>query len=120
MSIGKQLQAMSDGIDQEYKPRFVSKTQKLLDDMVNEKYTFLDASLTFQKGEAVWKQDLPIIDITKPKSSTNPLMNPKIPVQSADHAYDLFKKYYTNMWFNRKHVYERGIADLEEYCNEEY
>ena len=112
------LQTMSDGIDQEYKFRFISKTQKLFDSMINETYTFLSASLTFQKGEAVWKQDLPIMEITKPRSPTNPLMNPKIPVQSADHAYNLFKKYYINLWFNKNHVYERGIADLEKYCNE--
>ena len=114
------LQAMSEGIDQGYKPRFVSKTQKLLDNMVNETHFFLGASLTFQKGEAVWKQDLSIIDITRPISSTNPLMNPKIPVQSADHAYNLFKKYYKDMWFNKKSVYLRGLADLEKYCDEEY
>ncbi len=118
MTIGEQLHEVSDGIDQDYKPRFVFKTQKLLDGGVNETHTFLNASLTFQDGDAVWRQDLPIIDLTKPKSSINPLMNPEIPVQSAEHAYDLFKEYYTNTWFSKKSVYERGMNDLERYCKD--
>lgn len=118
MSIGKQLQEMSDGIDQEYKPRFVSKTQKLLDDRVNETYTFLNASLTFQEGGAIWKQDLPIFDTTKHRSSTNLLRNSKIPIQSAKHAYDLFKEYYTSTWFSKKGAYKRGIDNLERYCKD--
>ena len=118
MSIGEQFRTMSKGIDKEYKPRFISKTQKLLDKRVNEIHTFLDASLTFQEGNAVWRQDLPIIDGTKSLSSTNPLMNPEIPVQSSNHAYGLFKKYYTSAWFSKKDVYERGLDDLEKYCND--
>ena len=118
MSTGEQLQAMSDGIDQTYKPSFVSKTQKLLTDRVNETHTFLDASLEFQNGSAMWRQDLPIIDLTRPRSSTNPLMNPEIPIQSAEHAYDLFKEYYTDAWFSKKGAYGRGVDDLEKYCKD--
>ncbi|MCK4649746.1 hypothetical protein KAT36_00800 [Candidatus Pacearchaeota archaeon] len=118
MSIGEQLQAMSDRIDHTYKSSFVSRTQKLLDNRVNETRTFLDASLTFQNGSAMWRQDLPIIDITKLRSLTNPLINPEIPVQSSEHAYDLFKKYYTNAQFSKKGAYQRGIDDLERYCKD--
>ncbi len=112
------LQTISDGIEQKYRLRFVSKTQKLLDDKVNETHAFLDASLIFQNGNAVWRQDLPIIDNTKPISSTNPLINPEIPVQSSEHAYGLFKEYYLSVWFYEKGAYERGVDDLEKYCNE--
>ncbi len=118
MTIGEQLQDMYEGVDQSYKLRFVAKTQKLLDDKVNEIHTFLDASLTFQDGSAVWRQDLLTFDSTKRISSTNPLINPEILAQSAEHAYDLFKEYYTNTWFSKKDAYERGIDDLEKYCNE--
>jgi len=118
MSIGKQLQTMSDCIDQTYKLIFVSKTQKLLDDRVNETHTFLDASLTFQEGKATWRQDLPIIDLTKYRSSTNPLVNPEICVKSSGHVYNLFKKYYTDLWFSKKIAYERGVDDLERYCKD--
>ena len=118
MLTGEQLQTMSDGIDRTYKHSFVSKTQKLFNDRVNETHTFLDASLTFQNGSTMWKQDLPIIDLTRSRSSTNPLINPKIPVQSSEHAYDLFKKYYTNVWLSKKSAYKRGMDDLERYCKD--
>ena len=117
MLIGKQLQSMSEGI-QDYKLKFVSKTQKLLGDRVNETHTFLDASLTFQEGNAVWRQDLPIFNITKHRSRTNPLMHPEISVHSAEHAYNLFKEYYTNNWFSKKGAYKRGIDNLEKYCKD--
>jgi len=118
MSIGERLQAMSDGIDQTYKPSFVSKTQKLLDDRVNETHNFLDASLNFQDGNAIWRQDLPIIDLTKPESSTNPLMNPKIQIQSSKHAYGLFKKYCNQALLSKKGAYIRELDDLERYCKD--
>lgn len=118
MSTGEQLQVMSAGIDTTYKLSFISKTQKLLDDRISEMYAFLDASLEFQNGNAMWRQDLPIIDLTRPESSTNPLMNPEIPIQSAEHAYDLFKNYFVSSWFSKRNGYERGIADLEKYCRD--
>jgi hypothetical protein len=118
MSTGKQLQTMFDRIDQVYKAKFISKTQKLLDDRVSETHIFLDASLTFQDGSSVWRQDLPIINLIKAISSTNPLINPEITVQSAEHAYDLFKEYYTNAWFFKKEVYGRGADNLERYCKD--
>jgi len=118
MNIGKQFQGASTSIDEAYKPRFISKTKKLLNRKVNETHTFLDASLIFKKGRMVWRQDLPIIDLTKPKSSTNPLMNPKINVTSVDEAYKLFKEYYVTSWFSKKAAYVKGMDDLEKYCNE--
>lgn len=116
MSIEEQLQAISDGIDEDYKTRFISKTQRLLDGGINETHTFLDASLTFHNGKATWKQDLPIIDAKKSKSPTNPLRNPKIQVQSAEHSYDLFKEYYNCALLHKKDAYEKGKSDLERYC----
>jgi len=118
MSIGKQLQDMSEGIDERYKPRFICRTQKLLDDKASETHNFLDASLTFQEGNAVWEQDFPIWDIYKSKSHTNPLMNPKIHVQSVEHAYGLLKEYYSLGLFRKKDFFRAGIADLERYCKD--
>jgi len=109
---------MSDGIDETYKLSFVSKTQKLLDDRVNETHTFLDASLKFEKGSAKWKQDLQIIDDTKPISSTNPPINPEIIIKSAENAYKLFKNYYIGTWLFKKDAYENGFKDLERYCKD--
>ena len=108
------LQEISDRINEKYKARFVSKTQKLLDDRVNETHTFLDASLIFQRGNAIWRQDSPIIDLNKPRYSTNPLRNPEIPVESAGHAYDLFRDYYLNSWISKKNAYLEGLEDLGE------
>jgi hypothetical protein len=111
------LQEISEGMDADCKLRFISRTQRLLDDGATETHNFLDASLIFQEGDAIWKQDLAIIDTDKPQSPTNPLMNPEIPVKSASHAYDLFREYYLNAWLSKKNVYTRSIGDLEEYCD---
>ncbi len=109
---------MSESIDEKYKSKFITKTQKLLDEKISETYKFIDASLNFQKGNAIWKQDLMIIDINKPKSSKNPLINPEIPVKSAEHTYNLLKKYYTEVWFSKNNAFERGRDNLEAYCND--
>lgn len=118
MTIGKQLQSMSDGIDEVFKAKFIKKTQKLLTERVTETHTFLDASLAFESGKAVWRQDLPMIDFNKRQSATNPLMNPTIPVQTAKQAYKLFKGYYVSAWLAKGSAgYQQGISDLERYCS---
>jgi len=107
---------MFEAIDTEYKLRFVSRTQRLLDDRATETHNFLDASLTFREGSAMWEQDLTIMDCDKPQSSTNPLINPKISVRSASHAYDLLKEYYSDSLVRGKTIVGTGIENLEEYC----
>ena len=116
--IGGHFQRMSDGIDRFYKQKFIAKTQSLLDAKVTALHTFLDASLDFANGEAVWNQDLQIIDSDRPRSATNPLKNPEFTVQSAENAYMLFKEYFMDSLFAKKKAYERGLADLEQYCTE--
>jgi len=105
-----------EGIDEDYKLRFICKTQKLLDDKVSATHKFLGASLSFQEGSAMWRQDLPIWDIHKPKSPTNPIMNPEISVQSAEQAYGLVREYCVLGRSRKKNSFRTGIEDLERYC----
>jgi hypothetical protein len=115
MTIGTQLQSTQEGIREIYGSRFILRTQGLMDRCVDETHTFLGASLTFRKGNALWKQDLPILDFERPISDSNPLKNPEMPVQSADHAYNLFEEYYAGIIFLRKNSFVNGIKDLEKY-----
>lgn len=117
MNIGKQLSEMSDSVDLKYKFKFISKTQEIIDSRASAAHAFLDASLTFQDGSAVWRQDLPIFDLDKPESPTNPIINPEIPVESPGHAYDLFKNYFNNVRICKKGSWEMGLEGLEKYCN---
>jgi hypothetical protein len=78
------MQEMSMGLDETLGPSFISKTQQLLDDRVTETHTFLDASLCFNNGSAMWR--------LKPVTEFDGLF--EIPVKSPEHAYGLFKRHY--------------------------
>lgn len=118
MGPGSQWEVIFREIDREYKHRFVEKTNILLQNKTNIKYSFLGASLSFYNERAIWSQDFPIIDWSKEESHTNPLINPKIGIGSGDHAYQLFREYFRKVSFLGKGDVRSGIRDLEKYCND--
>lgn len=107
------IQDTIQNVDRCYRERFIAKTKKLLEEKASGSYQFVDGSLKFDNGRAVWEQDVQTLQVKHLQWEN------KIDVKSAGQAFNLIMSYFTKCLNTKQGSYDQGISALEQYCNEE-
>lgn len=104
------LEGIEKAVD-EYASRFVSQTQKLLDDRVTTSFKFVDATLNFNNGKMTFTDDMAVFSL---KTVINPART--FPVKTAQEAFEYLKQYVGMAELVKEDGCSRAIADLNKYC----